>query len=78
MIYDPNIKMLTCPYCSNNKKIEVEGGNIEEHDFYSTVDKQDTDWGAETRVIHCDSCGAETILEKIIPPNFVHFAALHI
>ncbi|ARC83345.1 putative zinc finger domain protein, LSD1 subclass [Clostridium argentinense CDC 2741] len=73
MIYDPNIKMLTCPYCSNNKKIEVEGGNIEEHDFYSTVDKQDTDWGAETRVIHCDSCGAETILEKNNTAQFCAF-----
>lgn len=73
MLFDPESQSLTCSYCSS--KIDIEGGcgEIKEYDFNSAEESMSHDWGNETRVIHCESCGAETVLDLNSTAQFCAF-----
>ncbi len=64
MVFSPEKQCLECPYCSNVIDITKQTGDIAEYDFYSKVDSANLNWGNEKRVIKCQSCGAETVLDE--------------
>lgn len=62
MEFDVKSQTLICPYCSH--KVELENKNFKamEYDLESVEENMIKDWGEEKRVIHCENCGAETVL----------------
>ncbi len=62
-VFDPESQMLKCEYCNSEHPIEALGGTIEEKDFFSVDESASQDWGGQTRVVRCNNCGGETILE---------------
>lgn len=62
MEFDVKNQTLTCPYCSYKMEIENKTSEIREYDIESAEEKAPKDWGEEKRVIHCENCGAETVL----------------
>jgi predicted RNA-binding Zn-ribbon protein involved in translation (DUF1610 family) len=62
MAFDPESSSLSCTYCGNKVEISNETAEIKEYDFRDAEANVSEDWGSETRVIKCDSCGAETVL----------------
>jgi len=73
MTFNPESQSLQCPYCQN--KIDIAGNNelIMEYDFNSKSEKPSENWGSEKRVIHCESCGAETVLDATCTAEFCAF-----
>ena len=64
MVFDIKSQSLKCPYCESEVAID-QSGEVKEYDF-SYVSKLETqsDWNQEVEVIACESCGAETVVEK--------------
>lgn len=73
MVYDPESSSLSCPYCGSKIEIAGQKGNIKEYDFEDAENKALENWGVETRVIKCGSCGAETVLEANKTAQFCAF-----
>lgn len=63
MTFNPETQTLTCGYCSKSVEIASKDGNIEEYDFFTAKDTSAGNWGSETRVMQCQNCGAETVLD---------------
>ena len=63
MHFNPETQCLACAYCGGKLEIDAGRENIMEYDFSEGEALCSTDWGNKTRVIHCDNCGAETVLE---------------
>ncbi|NLN64376.1 MAG: hypothetical protein GX144_02995 [Clostridiaceae bacterium] len=56
---------LSCPYCGNAIEIsQDEYPVILEYPLETAREKASRDWGGKTTVIHCDSCGAETVVNE--------------
>ena len=62
-VFDPASQMLKCEYCHTEHAIEAPVGTITEKDFFTVDENENQDWGAHTRVVRCENCGGETILE---------------
>jgi len=62
-VFDPESQTLKCEYCHAEHAIENIEGTIDEKDFFSADESADQDWGSKTRVVRCDNCGGETVLE---------------
>ena len=62
-VFDPETQKLKCEYCQTEYAIDVPEGTITEKDFFSVDESEDQDWGGQTRVVKCQNCGGETILE---------------
>jgi predicted RNA-binding Zn-ribbon protein involved in translation (DUF1610 family) len=73
MIFDPKKQKLVCLYCSNESEINFEKENINEYDFYNAENTSNKNWGNEKRIIKCESCGAETVLDENITAQFCAF-----
>lgn len=73
MHFDPMEQALSCPYCSNKIEISESSEPINEYDFDSAEEMASQDWGKETRVIKCESCGAETVLDSNAAAQFCAF-----
>lgn len=73
MTFDPATALLICGYCGAKVNIVNNAGIIKEYDFDSVEEPVVSDWGSETKVIHCDSCGAETVLEASSTAQFCAF-----
>jgi predicted RNA-binding Zn-ribbon protein involved in translation (DUF1610 family) len=73
MIFDPDTQALKCEFCTNKKGIDQEQGDIKEYDFATADDSKPQNWGAEKRVIKCDGCGAETVLDITDATKFCAF-----
>ena len=73
MLFDPKKQKLVCLYCSSESEINFEKGNINEYDFYSAETTSNKDWGNEKRIIKCESCGAETVLDENSTAQFCAF-----
>lgn len=73
MVFDPNTQGLFCPYCSSKSEIANENRDIREYDFAAAEDEALKDWGEEKRVIKCESCGAETVLNQNSTAEFCSF-----
>lgn len=73
MVFDPDSGSLKCPYCGNIEKIENEKKAIEEYDINSIDENAHNDWGHETKVIQCSSCGAQIVLSENSTAQFCAF-----
>jgi predicted RNA-binding Zn-ribbon protein involved in translation (DUF1610 family) len=63
MVFDVEKQCLSCPYCDNTIAIDQnEYSVIHEYPIETASDAASRDWGGQTKVIHCDSCGAETVI----------------
>ncbi len=61
MTFNPDTQTLMCQYCGNSINITAQDGDIDEHDFLTANDN--ASWGQENRVMKCESCGAQTVLD---------------
>ncbi len=70
MVFDIKSQALKCPYCETEVAIDHEG-EVHEYDFsnVSTLEEK-SNWNEDVEVITCESCGAETVVDK-------HITALH-
>lgn len=64
--FKPSEQSMVCPYCDNKIDIELEKEDIKEHCFRSALENPPEKWGVEKKVMHCDSCGADTIVDEHI------------
>lgn len=58
--FDPATGGLRCEYCGYVESIKIETSEIE-NDFVEGQ-KEDNNWTAETKIVHCDNCGADNVL----------------
>ena len=63
VFFDPEIQALHCQYCGGKHQIELQPTAIHEYDYDTAHDTANLDWGTESRVIHCNSCGADTVID---------------
>lgn len=73
MIFDPESQSLTCPYCDKKTDIVKQQGDIKEYDFKMTADDAPNNWENESRVMRCESCGAQTVLDENNTAQFCPF-----
>lgn len=75
MSFDPASGSLKCPYCGGVQVVENEKKIINEYDIDSITDDTESnqDWGSATKVIHCSSCGAQTVLNENSTAEFCAF-----
>lgn len=65
MIFDVEKQSLSCTYCGNTIAItQDENSVINEYPIESAENMASRDWGGKTKVIRCDGCGAETIMNE--------------
>ena len=65
MEYDISSQKLKCPYCGTDMDIKEESSLIKEYDFNDIMDREaNSEWNNEVDVIKCESCGAESVVEK--------------
>lgn len=65
MVFDPEKQCLSCPYCGNTIAItQEEHSVIREYPIESAMNAASRDWGGKTSVLHCDSCGAEMVINE--------------
>ncbi len=63
MTFNVEQQALACAYCGHHVEIEGEVSEVKEYDLADGEDMCSSDWGNTVKVIHCESCGAQTILE---------------
>lgn len=61
MQFSPEAQMLTCQFCGTETPIDTQG-TIVEHAIDEIAAYESRSWGRETRVIHCENCGGETVI----------------
>ncbi|MBN2557795.1 MAG: hypothetical protein JXB33_03455 [Clostridia bacterium] len=63
--FDPETQSLKCSYCGNITKIEEIDNEITEHDFTESLDHEPKEnWQGHTKLVKCEKCGGETVLES--------------
>lgn len=70
-VWDPASRKLKCPYCGAMTDVQMDTGAPLEYPIDSAP--AEDAWGEEKRVIHCEACGAETILGKGESASFCSF-----
>lgn len=60
--YSPEKGVLFCEYCGNTVELDKNKSN-EEFDFSDGI-KEDNSWAIETKVVHCDNCGANNVIDS--------------
>ena len=73
MVFNPETQSLECPYCNTKAEIKKQADDIKEYDFFSAEESENNSWGNEKRVIKCDKCGAETVLDEDSTAQFCPF-----
>ncbi|ANX00825.1 hypothetical protein CSTERLE_04130 [Thermoclostridium stercorarium subsp. leptospartum DSM 9219] len=63
MVFDVEKQALSCPYCENIIEINAENSSIKEYPIEAAAETASRNWGGKTVIIHCDSCGAETVMD---------------
>jgi len=63
MAYDPEAGTLHCTYCEKTLDIDRDSTEILEYDLQEGLNQADQDWGRDTQVVTCRSCGAQTVLD---------------
>lgn len=59
----PEKEALYCEYCEATIKLKGETSD-EELDFLANCENIKNDWDSETKIIHCDNCGANNVISK--------------
>ncbi|MBE1553853.1 hypothetical protein [Sporosarcina limicola] len=72
-VFNPTSGKLACPFCGSERDIEVTRENTIENDFLQALEQEDHSWDDEKRVFKCESCGAETLLDKDKAADFCSF-----
>lgn len=62
-VFDPESQNLKCPYCGTESPVEKIVEQPQEYDIHDAPTESQKDWGVAVRVIRCQGCGAETVLE---------------
>jgi len=70
MRFDPSSQMLACEYCDNRVELSQEGFTIQEYDLDSAEEEASHDWGMSTVSVHCNSCGANSVMDKSETASF--------
>jgi predicted RNA-binding Zn-ribbon protein involved in translation (DUF1610 family) len=65
MTFKPETQQLSCDYCAKSIDIPKEG-SIREYDFFTAGENTEGNWGSEKRVMQCENCGAQTVLDTYI------------
>lgn len=71
--YNPTSGNLKCPFCGSETSIPTTTDNMIELDYARALIEHDHSWDEEMRVFSCESCGAETVLEKNKVADFCSF-----
>ena len=64
MAFDPDLQTMHCSFCSHKAAVEIQTGAIMEYDFKSAENTANLNWGAIKKVIHCNNCGADSVLDE--------------
>ena len=65
MSFDPKTGKLHCPHCETDVDIAEDPDFVaQELDFNKAEDAAPTNWGVDTKVVKCPSCGAQTIYDS--------------
>ncbi|QTD41759.1 hypothetical protein [Sporosarcina sp. Te-1] len=72
-VFDPATGTMKCPFCGTENVIEATQHNHVELDFNEGLEQEDVSWNKEKRVFRCDSCGAETVLDRDADADFCSF-----
>ncbi|MDR1439471.1 MAG: hypothetical protein LBJ10_05525 [Clostridiales bacterium] len=74
MVFEPDSQALKCSYCGYSESIAASNRVIAEHDFSAHAEEEaDLEWSRAQSVIKCESCGAQTVLEKGRTSSFCAF-----
>lgn len=67
MDFDPASGKLKCLYCESEYDIgtQEEASPAQEQDFFEAEKTGNCDWGKETKVIICKSCGGESVYDAL-------------
>lgn len=69
MDFNPTLGALCCPFCGHEEDKPDAKSNTnqsaKELDFEAAEKKENCNWGAETKTVHCKSCGAEMIFDAL-------------
>lgn len=68
MDFNPATGNLKCPYCEYEETIPVqqeEPKKAEELDFFEAEHTTNKNWGAQTKTVLCNACGAESIYDAL-------------
>ncbi|MEM7036095.1 MAG: hypothetical protein AAF570_03875, partial [Bacteroidota bacterium] len=65
MVYDPGNEGLLCNHCGHTRSIPKASDMVEERSYRDALNMstQPTGYGVETKVFHCNNCGAETAVD---------------
>lgn len=72
-VWNPKTQGMKCPFCDAESPIEKDQTPPMEYDLDAAPTAQQQDWGEKKRVIHCQGCGAETILSAQDSATFCAF-----
>ena len=73
MEFDPESQSLKCPFCSDKTPIEKNEEKPSVHDYRKADTEASRNWGEEKRLIKCESCGAETMIDSAKSADFCAF-----
>lgn len=62
-LFDPASQQLKCPYCGAQSDIQTVKFTPEEYDINDAPKDNAKDWGDAVRVVRCEGCGAEIVLD---------------
>lgn len=71
MVYDPDKQMMQCNHCGNTQDVPRDADLVVEHSYSECLDlaQEPQGFGTESKVFHCNNCGAETA----VAPDTVNF-----
>jgi predicted RNA-binding Zn-ribbon protein involved in translation (DUF1610 family) len=72
-VYDPESQHLKCPYCGAMTPIDTFAFVPNEYPIEEAPDSHAGNWGKEARIMRCQGCGAEIILETNIASDACAF-----
>ena len=73
MEFDPESQNLKCPFCSDTAPIEKSTEPVSVHDYRTADTSASHNWGEEKRLIKCEGCGAETMIDSAKSADFCAF-----
>lgn len=73
-VFDPKSGALKCHYCGSITEIENIDDEIVEHSFTKVADNEPAEkWQGSTKLVQCENCGGQTILEDSAVANKCKF-----